>query len=115
MFPAGESITVVSLGATAGGFDENGNPVLAPDTSRVVEGVAVAPLSPKESLEAFGDMNVGGYTLYMPAGTGLSTDDRVTVRGEAGYQVQGDAGVVEWRNPFTGWVPGQVAVVRKAS
>lgn len=115
MFSNGETITVTRLGATAAGYDEAGNPNRAAATSFTVDNVAVAPLTPQEATEAFGDVNVGGFTLYLPPTVTLLSTDTVTVRGIAGLQVHGDAGAVKWRSPFTGWEPGSVAIVRRAS
>lgn len=63
----------------------------------------------------WGPENAGGFTLYLPHGTELESTDLVTIRGESGFQVQGDAGLVQWRSPFTGWEAGAVAIVRRAS
>lgn len=116
MFAFGESITVTTPGdVVPGEFDVAGNPLVSAPTTRTVSDVGVAPLTPQESAELFGDMSIGGFTLYLPHGADLGAADTVTVRGTSGYQVEGDAGAVEWRSPFTGWNPGQVAVVRRAS
>ena len=114
IFAHGESVAVSRVGAATGAYDDLGNPVFASSTL-TIEGVGVAPLTPKESAETFGDMNVGGFTLYLPVDADLRSTDLVTVRGQSGYQVHGDAGLVEWLSPFTGWNPGQVAIVRRAS
>lgn len=115
MFPSGETITVTREGAPTGAYDAAGNPVLSASVDSPITDVGVAPLTPQESIEIFGAMNIGGYTLYLPEDADLRSTDSITVRGEPGYQVQGDAGLVEWRSPFTGWNPGQVAIVRRAS
>lgn len=111
----GETITVTRIGAVTTGKDDLGNPTLATSTTFTVDDVAVAPLTPQESAELWGPDNQGGYTLYMPYGTELHASDLVTVRGESGFQVQGAADLVQWRNPFTGWAAGAVAVVRRGS
>lgn len=111
----GESISVTRSGAATGSFDELGNPVLAASSSFTVDGVAVAPLTPQEAADLWGPTNRGGYTLYLPFGVVLESTDTVTVRGESGFQVDGDAGLVQWKSPFTGWEAGAVAVVRRAS
>lgn len=115
MFVHGESITVTRPGAPTGGFDAAGNPVLTADTTVVVSDVAVAPEKASEPAEPWGSQAVNGYTLYMPFGTDIRADDLVTVRGVAGWQVQGDVRTVDWVNPFSGWQAGTVAVVRRSS
>ena len=110
-----ETVTVTRPGAPTGGDDEQGNPIIGSPTTIPVEAIAVAPLEPQESAELFGPENTGGYRLFLPTGSGLESTDTVTVRGEAGFQVWGDAGLVGWVSPFTSWAPGEVAVVRRAS
>jgi hypothetical protein len=112
----GETITVTRPGGTpTGAYDTLGNPVLSGGSTFTVDEVAVAPLTPQESAELWGPENRGGYILYMPHGTALESTDRVAVRGEPGFQVQGDADLAQWRSPFTGWTAGAVAIVRRAS
>lgn len=115
MFGHGETVTVTRIGAVTSGFDEAGDPHRAAPTTFNVTNVGVAPLTSEESMELFGDVAENGYTLYLPYGTELLASDRVTVRGVSGWQVDGDARTVDWRSPFTGWEPGTVAVVRRAS
>ena len=112
----GEQISVDRSGETSTGmFDELGNPILSGGSTFTVDGVAVAPLTPQEAAELWGAKNRGGYSLYLPYGVELYSTDLVTVRGESGFQVQGDADLVQWRSPFTGWEAGAVAIVRRAS
>lgn len=115
MFGAGETVTVIRLGAPGGSKDALGNPTLAAPSEFEVEDVGIAPVTPDEATELWGPDNKGGYTLLMPYGTELESSDVVTVRGESGFQVQGAADLVQWRNPFTGWEAGAVAVVRRSS
>ena len=110
----GEPITVHRLGEPTGARDDQGNPVLGPATTFTIDGVAVAPTSSDEMAEEFGPRGVNGYTLYLPYGSDLRTTDTVTVRGESGWQVEGEARVVAWQNPYSGNRPGSVAVVRRA-
>lgn len=110
-----ETVTVTREGAPTGADDEQGNPIIGAPSVSTVDAIAVAPLEPQESAELFGPENEGGYRLFLPTGTGLRSTDRITVRGEPGFQVWGDAGLVGWVSPFTSWAPGEVAVVRRAS
>jgi len=114
-FLHGETVTVTRPGTQSGADDALGNPTRSAASTFEVDDVGVAPLTPQESAELWGPDNQGGYTLYLPQGTQLRSTDLVTVRGEAGFQVQGPADLVQWRSPFTGWAPGTVAVVRRAS
>lgn len=111
----GETITVARQGAATGTYDDLGNPVIGAGSTFTVDGVGVAPLTPEESAELWGPENRGGYRLFLPYGTVLEFTDLLQVRGESGFQVEGDAGLVQWRSPFTGWEAGAVAVVRRAS
>jgi hypothetical protein len=115
MFGAGETVTVTRLGAPASGHDDLGNPTLAASSEFDVDDVGIAPITPNEATEMWGPDNKGGYSLFMPYGTELVASDVVTVRGESGFQVQGAADLVQWRNPFTGWEAGAVAVVKRGS
>lgn len=115
MLGFGETITVIRPGAPTGGYDDLGAPILAATSTSTVGDVGIAPLTPQESAELWGPENNGGYTLLLPYGTALRSTDTVTIRGEAGFQVQGAADLVQWRSPLTGWEAGAVAVVRRAS
>lgn len=115
VFGNGETITITRLGAVTSGYDDAGDPNRAAPSTFDVTDVGVAPITSDESAELFGDVAENGYTLYLPYGTELLATDRVTVRGVAGWQVVGDARTVDWRSPFSGWTPGTVAIVRRAS
>ena len=110
-----ELVTVTRAGAPTGGDDAQGNPIIGAPSMFPVNAIAVAPIEPQESAELFGADNDGGYRLFLPTGTGIESTDLVEVRGESGFQVWGDAGLVGWVSPFTGWAPGEVAVVRRSS
>ena len=114
IFPHGESVSVIREGAPTGAYDDLGNPILGTSTL-TVDGVGVAPLTPQESAELWGENNRGGFTLYMPFGVELVSSDLVTVRGESGFQVQGAADLVQWKSPLSGWEAGAVAIVRRGS
>jgi hypothetical protein len=113
-FPAGEQITVTRP-VSGTGFDDSGDPVSAAPITFVVDGVGVAPGRYDETQQAWGFSAENEYTLYLPYGTDLRATDLVSLRGESGWQVVADVRVVDWRSPFTGWEPGTVAVVRRAS
>lgn len=113
-FAAGETITVTRPAAGTG-YDEGGNPVPGTPTTFTVDGVGVAPGKYDETQHVWGFSSENEYTLYLPYGTDLRATDTVTLRGVSGWQVEADARTVDWRSPFTGWEPGTVAVVRRAS
>lgn len=115
LFQYGETITVTRLGEPTGVYDDLGDPVLGPPSTFTVEGVGVAPGTAGETPAEWGFTAENSFTLYLPYGTELLPTDVVTVRGISGWQVVGDAGVVDWRNPFTGLEAGTVAVVGRAS
>jgi hypothetical protein len=112
--PHGETVTVTRAGAATGEPDEQGNPTPAPATSFTVSDVAIAPAGSDETPEAQGVWVVTGYTLYLPYGTVLLPDDRLTIRGVDGWQVEGDSTAAGWRNPFNGLEPGVVVSVRRS-
>lgn len=115
MFDSGETITVTRLGAENGTLDEAGNPGRATSTTLTFDNVAIAPMTPQESAELFGNVDESGFTLYLGPDDVLLSTDVVSIRGVAGYQVFGGAAAVNWRSPFSGWNPGRVAIVKKAS
>lgn len=110
-FPYGETVQVLTAGTTTDPYSDEDeaedwdNPTPVP-----VSGVAVEPRPSGEPLEDARNQVTSGYTLYMPAGTAITTQNRVTVRGET-YKVLGEA--AEWRSPFTGWEPGIVVQVER--
>lgn len=110
MFANGE--TVVVLAATTS-TDANYNRQVedwSDPAQTVVDGVAVEP---RDLTEAFRDgrpVVTSGFTLYFPAGTTVTSQNRVRVRGED-YAVEGDP--AEWRSPFSDWAPGIVVQTRR--
>ena len=85
----GEEVTILAPGT---GTDDYGNDVedwSAPTETTVT---TIAPLEPRPQGETFqNDRNavVSGWTLYLPAGTVVSPQNRVRVRGKV-YPVQGE-------------------------
>jgi len=114
--PAGETITVTREGAPTGEFDTQENPVLGPPSTFPISDVAIAPTGSDETPGAPGVFVVTGFDLYMPFDApALVASDRITFRGVDGWQVEGEATVSGWRNPFNGSTPGAVVHVRRAS
>lgn len=113
----GEAITVTSKGTVLvpREDDEQGNPKIGPDTTRTIKRVAVAPKGSSESAEAFGQQVITGYTLYLPSGEVLLPTDRIEIRGETGWQVEGDAAAGQWTSPFSGRGKGVEVAVKRAS
>lgn len=111
----GESITVVRLGTPTGDTDDQGYPILSPDTTFTISGVAPAPGTFEEQAEQYGARSEGSFTLYRRGDLDLRADDRVTFRGDSGWQVVGDARRIDWVSPYSNRFVGSVAEIRKAS
>src|SRR5690606_3114421 len=105
---AGETVTVTRLGGPTGADDEQGNPIIGPDTTFDIDDVAVAASGSAgggntiENVAAYGPVVITGYTLFLPSGTVLLASDRLTIRGVSGWQVEGDASAGQWTSPFSG-------------
>lgn len=109
--PAGESITVTREGTPTGDNDDAGNPIIGPPDESTVVDVALEPIMAEETP---GVWSVTGYRLYCPYGTEFLQDDRLTIRGVAGWQVEGDTAAAGWRSPFDGVGRGVVLMARRA-
>lgn len=107
-FPFGETVTVLTAGTKSDPYSDDTEPDWDNPTSATVSGVAVEPRPSQEPLQDARNATVSGFTLYMPAGTEIGSQNKVTVRGKT-YDVLGDA--ADWRDPFTGWQPGLVVQV----
>lgn len=113
---AGESITVTRPGSPIEGeFDSQENPVIGPPSTFEINDVAVEPAGTSEDPQSMGLWVVTGFTLYLPHGSVLLPDDRLTIRDTDGWQVTGDTSAAGWRNPFTGSTPGVVVSVKRSS
>lgn len=112
---SGETVTVTRAGVSTGAYDLQGNSVLSAGSTFTVTDVAVAPAGTEEDPLALGLFVATGFTLYLPYGTVLLPNDRLTVRGVTGWQVEGDVTASGWRNPFDGLGRGVVVSVRRSS
>jgi len=104
----GEPVVVLDPSTTT---DDYGNDVEdwdSPVTVATIEGVGVEPRPTGESFTEDRNAVTNGYTLYLPAGSVILPTQRVEVRGSV-WPVLGPT--AEWRNPFTGWEPGNVVQV----
>lgn len=111
MFRAGETVWLLRAGEQTG-VDRYGKPVFGPPRRLPVRWCGVAPRMSQEPLEVGRQAVFTGLTVYMPPGTVVFASDELEIRGEAGWQVDGDPG--DWRNPFTGRAHGvEVHVKRK--
>lgn len=63
-----------------GGRDENGK--LTPSTDQVLTPIVVAPGGGSEFVERGRDGESTAYTVYLPRGTDITNDDKLTVRGD---------------------------------
>lgn len=113
----GETITRYRKGTPTGMRDGNGNPILNVVTPLPIVGVAPAPGTLEEQAEQYGPRSADRWTLYKRGHVpmDLLKDDLVTFRGEAGWQVVGDAKVTDWQSPYSGTAAGSVAEIRRAS
>ena len=109
----GEPVTWHHLEAGAG-VDDWGDPVGDTYTDTVVPNVAVAKTSVQEPRDGGGFRLVEETTLYFSPSLIVGARDQFTVRGER-YEVEGSSALDEWRNPFTGDVPGSEVKVRRVS
>lgn len=107
-FPHGETVTVIWPGTST--VDDYGNDVPGEPTEQDVDGVAVAPRTSSEDLQAR-DQVIVGLNVWMPPGAPvLSTVCQMRVRGVL-YEIDGEPG--SFKNPFTGTTgPAQVALTR---
>lgn len=85
----GETVTIVSAGTATDPY--SGEQVADWSTATTRDVLTIAPPEPRPSEEPVGDARnavVSGWTLYLPAGSGVTAYDRVRVRGEE-FPVQG--------------------------
>lgn len=109
---AGETITVTRRGTDTVNNDEAGNPIVSVPADFSIPDVALEPVVAEETPGVF---SIVGYRIYAPYGTQFRADDRITIRGVSGWQVNGNTEAAGWRSPFDGRGRGIVADVRKAS
>lgn len=72
-------------------------------TTTNILGCAVSQGSTSEPLQDGRAQVVSDFTVFMPAGTDVTAQDRLTIRG---VECQVDGHPFDWRSPFTGWAPG---------
>lgn len=110
-------ITVTVERDDPGGHDAYGDPVDSTPTSFTVDGCAVAPRESSEVEDRGRHGVIVGLTLYAPADAGLASTDVVVIAAgdpNAGrWEIDGEPAV--WVSPFTGWAPGTVAALRRAT
>lgn len=97
-FPLGAQITLVTRAKS--GTDSYGNDVYGETTTTVVG--AFAPGGSSELIQGQ-DTVITQPTVYLPAGTDVTSVDEVEVNGLR-YLVDGEPNA--WVSPFTGWAPG---------
>jgi len=110
VFPFGEPVLVKAL--IVGAEDSHGNPVETFAAAVTIEGCAFDPGGSVETSEPGREAVVSSPRVFLPVDTVITRRSRVTVRGDD-YVVDGDPAV--WRNPYTGWEPGIVATLERAS
>ncbi|MBA3781013.1 MAG: hypothetical protein H0X12_04060 [Nocardioides sp.] len=110
MFAHGETVEILTATQVADPYSGSTTDDWSAPTSELVYGVGVEPRPSPEATENARNATVDGYTLYMPADTAITAQNRVIVRGKT-YLVDGDA--ADWRNPYTGWTPGLVVQCKR--
>lgn len=100
---------VTLLTASNAGEDSSGEPIPGPDVETPYECI-VWPASSREDLEVGILGTIDEWTAAFPAGTVIPADARARIRGHV-FNAVSDG--FEWRNPFTGDVPGVTATFRK--
>lgn len=111
MFPYGETVQVLTAGTSTDPYSNENAADWTSPSSVDVTGVAVEPRPSGEPLQDARNQVTSGFTLYMPPGTTITPQNRVSVRGVT-YDVLGEP--AEWTNPFTGWEPGIVVQVERS-
>jgi hypothetical protein len=106
-FPFGETVALITAGTVTDPYsDEDAESWADEDVSSVdVPGVGVEPRPSGEPLEDARNRVTSGFTLYFPPSVTPTPFQRVVVRGKT-YKILGETAV--WKNPFTGWTPGNV-------
>jgi hypothetical protein len=109
MFSYGETVQVLTAGTVV---DRYGNETTDWSAPTVVDvaGVGVEPRPSSEPAQDARNAVTDGFTLYLPPGSVVTPQNRVSVRGGT-YSVLGEPAV--WRSPFTGWEPGVVVQVQR--
>ena len=106
MFPFGEPVIFEAY--VTGAEDVHGNPIETFDAPVTVGGCAFDPGASQEVYEPGRNPVTTAPRVFAPAGTVVTARSRVTVRGKV-YLVDGDP--AEWRNPYTGSIPGTVVTL----
>lgn len=106
-FPFGQTVSLVKR--AKGAPDPLGNDTWT-TTSTLVRG-AFDPGTSVESVQGQ-DLLVTSPRVFLPAGTDVDAVDAVDVAG-ARYEVDGSPN--DYTNPFTGWQPGVVVQLKRAT
>jgi hypothetical protein len=109
-FTFGRPVTV--LRDTPGGFDPYGDPVTSTTIRTLIEACAIAPRYSTEPTERGRQGVIVGLSVYAPAGSDITSTDRLEIDGIT-YVIDGEP--AEWVNPFTGSWPGLEVAVRRAT
>lgn len=110
MFPFGETVDVLTAGVVTDPYSGEDSPSWDAPTEVQVDGVGVEPRPSGEPVQDARNAVTSGFTLYMPAGSDVTAQNRVRVRGIV-YGVLGEPAV--WRSPFSGWAAGVVVQVER--
>jgi SPP1 family predicted phage head-tail adaptor len=106
---SGETIQIIRRSETAS-TDAYGQPTYN-ETTITVGGVAVALKGQNVAYQAGEQLETDQITLFLPAGTDITNNDTVMVRGVE-YLINGEA--FNWVSPTSAWNPGlQLDLKRK--
>lgn len=106
-FPFGQTVSLVKR--VKSGTDSFGNDVYTMTSTDVLG--AYAPGGSTEQVQGQ-DVVVTQPTVYLPAGTDVSSVDAIDVAGQR-FEVDGLPN--NWQNPFTGWRPGVEVKLRRVT
>lgn len=108
----GETVTITRPGA-AGIPDAYGNPTRGDDVVLAVEGCLFAPNTPNDETGPDGRVIVSPAAVYAGIDAPFAKDDRLTIRGDDGWFVDGEPQV--WRSPWTTSTSGVRVFLRRRS
>lgn len=111
-FSRGEDVTILSAPLVT---DEYGTASAERDWASAQSTVVRAVIAARSSSEVDNPGRTAvivGLSVYLPAGTVLTSADRLLVRGET-YEVEGEP--FEWRSPWSAAPAGVEAALRRVS
>lgn len=108
----GEVVTITRPGES-GSTDAYGNPTPGPDIRIDVLGCLFAPDTSNDEIGPDGRVIVSPAAVYAGIDAPFAKDDRLTIRGDDGWFVDGEPQV--WRSPWTVSTSGVRVFLRRRS